>query len=144
MKSNNYKQNQNRVIFSENEIKFLSSNEGCRIATVSYDNTPHITPVSYIFEEGYFFFATDYSTRKYKNLKENPNVALVVDVYSSVNNKAVVVNGKVAIIEQGNDFQKLYNIFKTKFEWVRTDPWKEGQAPFIQVKPYKKISWGLD
>jgi nitroimidazol reductase NimA-like FMN-containing flavoprotein (pyridoxamine 5'-phosphate oxidase superfamily) len=144
MKSINRKQNEQKIKFSDNEIKFLLSNEGCRIATVSRDNTPHITPVSYIFEDGFFYFATDYNTRKYKNLKTNPNVALVVDIYSSVNNRAVIVQGKVTIIEQGKEFQKLYDNFNTRFEWVRIDPWNEGQAPFIRVNPYKKISWGLD
>jgi nitroimidazol reductase NimA-like FMN-containing flavoprotein (pyridoxamine 5'-phosphate oxidase superfamily) len=144
MKSINRKQNEQKIKFSDSEIKFLLSNEGCRIATVSRDNTPHITPVSYIFEDGFFYFATDYNTRKYKNLKTNPNVALVVDIYSSVNNRAVIVQGKVTIIEQGKEFQKLYDNFNTRFEWVRIDPWNEGQAPFIRVNPYKKISWGLD
>jgi nitroimidazol reductase NimA-like FMN-containing flavoprotein (pyridoxamine 5'-phosphate oxidase superfamily) len=144
MKSINRKQNEQKIKFSDNEIKFLLDNEGCRIATVSPDNTPHITPVSYIFEDGFFYFATDYNTRKYKNLKTNPNVALVVDIYSSVNNRAVIVQGKVTIIEQGKEFQKLYDNFNTRFEWVRIDPWNEGQAPFIRVNPYKKISWGLD
>lgn len=144
MKFDNHKQNEQKIKFSDNEIKFLLSNEGCRIATISPENTPHITPVSYIFEEGIFYFATDYNTRKYKNLKENPNVALVVDIYSSVNNRAIIVHGKVTIIEHGKKFQKLYNIFNTKFEWVKIDPWKEREAPFIQVTPYKKISWGLD
>jgi nitroimidazol reductase NimA-like FMN-containing flavoprotein (pyridoxamine 5'-phosphate oxidase superfamily) len=144
MKSINRKQNEQKIKFSDNEIKFLLANEGCRIATISPDNTPHITPVSYIFEDGFFYFATDYNTRKYKNLKTNPNVALVVDIYSSVNNRAVIVQGKVTIIEQGKEFQKLYDNFNTRFEWVRIDPWNEGQAPFIRVNPYKKISWGLD
>jgi nitroimidazol reductase NimA-like FMN-containing flavoprotein (pyridoxamine 5'-phosphate oxidase superfamily) len=144
MKSINRKENEQKIKFSDNEIKFLLGNEGCRIATVSPDNTPHITPVSYIFEDGFFYFATDYNTRKYKNLKTNPNVALVVDIYSSVINRAVIVQGKVTIIEQGKEFQKLYDNFNTRFEWVRIDPWNEGQAPFIRVNPYKKISWGLD
>ena len=124
-------------------MEFLSNNEGCRIATVSPDNTPHITPVSYIFQNEMLYFATDYDTKKYKNLKQNPNIALVVDIYS-LKNSAIIIQGKVDFIEQGIKFQKLYEIFDRKFEWVRADPWKESEAPFVQVEPYKKISWGLD
>jgi len=42
------------------------------------------------------------------------------------------------------EFKKLYQKFDKKFEWVRNDPWKEGEAPFIKVKPFSKISWGLE
>lgn len=132
-----------KIKFTVKEMEFLSNNEGCRIATVSPDNTPHITPVSYIFQNDMLYFATDYDTKKYKNLKQNPNIALVVDIYS-LKNSAIIIQGKVDFIEQGIKFQKLYEIFDRKFEWVRADPWKESEAPFVQVEPYKKISWGLD
>jgi uncharacterized protein len=133
-----------KIKFSAKEVDFLLKNEGCSVATVSPSNTPHIVPVSYIFEEGDFYFATDYNTRKYKNLKQNPNVALAIDVYSSINNRAIIIHGKANFIEHGRKFQKLYKTFHRKFEWVRIDPWKEEEAPFVKVKPYKKISWGLD
>lgn len=132
-----------KIKFTVKEMEFLSNNEGCRIATVSPDNTPHITPVSYIFQNDMLYFATDYDTKKYKNLKQNPNIALVVDIYS-LKNSAIIIQGKVDFIEQGIKFQKLYEIFDRKFEWVRADPWKEMEAPFVQVEPYKKVSWGLD
>src|SRR5919108_3322133 len=133
-----------RIKFTPEEVGFLLRNEGCRVATVTPKNTPHITPVSYIFEKGRLYFATDYHTRKYKNLRENPKIAIVVDVYSSVNNTAVIIHGKVSFIEYGEKFKKLYNIFYRKFEWVRNEPWKEREAAFVEIEPYKKISWGLE
>lgn len=132
------------VKFTKSEKKFLLENELCRVAT-SNNDMPHITPVTYIYENGSFFFATDYNTRKYKNLKVNKNIALAVDVYnSSVENKAVVIQGSVDIIERGEEFKKLYQKFDMKFEWVRIDPWEEGEAPFIKVKPLSKVSWGVE
>jgi len=86
----------NNIKFSDKEIQFLLNNEVCRVATVSPGNIPHVVPVSYIFTDNLFFFATDYNTRKYKNLKKNKNVALVIDIYDSTNNRAV------AIRERGN------------------------------------------
>lgn len=132
------------VNFSELEKKFLHDNEVCRIATVSPDNIPHVTPVCYIFLENSFYFATDYVTRKYKNLKQNKNVALVVDIYDSLNNKAVAIRGTAKFIERGPAFTRRYDIFYRKFDWVRQDPWNEGEAPFVEVTPTHKISWGLE
>ena len=134
----------NNIKFSDKEIKFLLNSEVCRVATVSPGNIPHVVPVSYIFTDNLFFFATDYNTRKYKNLKKNKNVALVIDIYDSTNNRAVAIQGTGEFIERGEDFKKMLYIFYRKFEWVRQEPWSEGEAPFVAVKPFRKISWGLE
>ena len=130
------------VNFSRAEKDFLSSNEACRIATC-HDGIPHVVPVSYVFEHGSFFIATDYETKKYYNIKHNNRVALVIDIYSSVGNSAVCMQGTAEIIEKGEEFTRLYKIFHDRFEWVRRDPWEEGEAPFLRVTPTNKVSWGL-
>jgi uncharacterized protein len=137
--------NKNKEVkFTKKEETFLLENEVCRVAS-SHNDIPHVTPVTYIYENSWFFIATDYDTKKYKNLETNKNIALVVDIYnSSVENKALVIQGTSDIIERGEEFKKLYKKFDKKFEWVRNDPWKEGEAPFIKIKPLSKISWGLE
>jgi nitroimidazol reductase NimA-like FMN-containing flavoprotein (pyridoxamine 5'-phosphate oxidase superfamily) len=131
-----------KVTFTKAEKEFLNSNEACRIATC-HDNIPHIVPVSYVFEDDVFVFATDYETKKYENISKNNRIALAVDVYSSVGNKAVCVQGTAELVERGSEFARLYKVFNERFEWVRSDPWKEGEAPFVKVTPISKVSWGL-
>lgn len=131
-----------KIVFSKVERDFLASNEACRVATC-HDDIPHVVPVSYVFEDNVFIFATDYETKKYKNISKNNRIALVVDVYSSVGNKAVCVQGIAELLEKGGEFARLYKIFHKRFEWVRRDPWKEGEAPFVRVTPTNKTSWGL-
>jgi nitroimidazol reductase NimA-like FMN-containing flavoprotein (pyridoxamine 5'-phosphate oxidase superfamily) len=132
-----------KVTFTDVEKDFLTYNEACRIATC-HDNIPHVVPVSYIFEDDVIIFATDYNTKKYKNIKRNNRIALVVDTYSSAGNKAVYIQGTADIIEAGQEFQRLYNSFNEHFDWVKRNPWKEGEAPFVKVTPTVKVSWGLD
>jgi uncharacterized protein len=133
----------NELRYTKNEEKFLLENEACRMAT-SHNDIPHISPVTYIYKDGFFFIATDYNTRKYKNIKANKKIALSVDIYdSSVENKAIIIQGDVDIIERGQEFKDLYQIFNARFEWVRRDPWKEGEAPFLKIKPFKKVTWGI-
>jgi len=125
------------------ETKFLLSNEVCRLAT-AYGDNPHVTPISYIFERGKLAFATDYGTKKYRNIVKNKKVAVVVDTYdSSTNNRAIVIEGNAEIIEYGPEFKRLYKKFYEKFEWVRNEPWKEGQAPFVKITPTHKVSWRI-
>lgn len=129
------------VSFSRNEIQFLRSNEICRVATCK-NNLPHVTPVSYIFNDGKFYFATDYNTVKYANLKKNNRISLVVDTVQN-NNIAIVTMGIAKFIHRGKKFENLYDLFHDRFEWVREDPWKQGEAPFVMVIPKSKVSWGI-
>jgi nitroimidazol reductase NimA-like FMN-containing flavoprotein (pyridoxamine 5'-phosphate oxidase superfamily) len=131
------------VSFTDLEIKFLQNNEVCRVATVSRDKIPHVVPVCYVFLDNLIFFATDYDTKKYRNLKNNKNAGLVVDDYRPPNNKALVITGTADIIERGGDFTRIYKIFYEKFEWVRQNPWEQGEAPFVAVRVLRKTSWGF-
>ena len=45
----------NELRFTQNEEKFLLENEACRMAT-SHNDIPHISPVTYIYKDGFFFY----------------------------------------------------------------------------------------
>ena len=134
----------NETRFTEAERIFLLKNEVCRIAT-SHDDIPHVVPVSYICYKDTITLVTDYGTRKYRNLKLNKNASVVVDIYDSIKgNKGIVIQGKAVLIERGKEYNRLYQLFNKRFEWVRKNPWKEGEAPFVKMKPFNKASWGLN
>lgn len=128
---------------STNEIKFLESLEEARLAT-SHQDIPHVKPVSFVLYQDFIFVATDYDTRTWKNIKENPKAAITIDVYKSGGHKAVCFQGKVEVIEKGEEFDNIYQIFYKKFKWVRDDPWKPGEAPFLKLIPQNKTSWGIN
>ena len=129
--------------FSQKEIGFLLDMEECRIAT-SHGDIPHVKPASYIYENEAILIATDYNTRMYKNLLENPKAAVSIDIYKNKDHKAVCLQGKVQIIENGDEFSRIYKKFHERFEWVQTQPWEENEAPFIKIIPFSKSSWGLE
>ena len=128
--------------FNGEETTFLESMEEARIAT-SHDDIPHVKPVSFVFHNDKIIIATDYDTRTFYNLKNNPNVGIVIDIYKTGGHKAISLQGTIEIIENGTEFLELYDIFYKKFEWVRRDPWKENEAPFLKIIPKHKKSWGL-
>lgn len=129
--------------FSQKETKFIIDNEICRIATAK-NNIPHVIPVCYSYNNGDIFFATDYTTQTFHNLKENNRISLIIDIYDKKEgNKGIYINGIATIIDSGKEFVNLLKIFYNKFEWVKKDPWSEKEAPFIQILPTKKISWGI-
>ncbi|MFB5613023.1 MAG: pyridoxamine 5'-phosphate oxidase family protein [Nitrosarchaeum sp.] len=130
------------IEFNKKEIEFLNSLEEARFAT-SHDDKPHVKPVSFVFDDNTIIIATDYGTRSFLNIKSNPNTSIVIDRYKSGGHKAVLVQGKAEIIENGIEFKRLYDIFNKKFEWVRKEQWKENEAPFLKIIPNNKTSWGI-
>src|SRR3989304_5540079 len=104
------------VKLADKEGRFLEQNKICRLATSSKNGELHIVPVSYIWHEETIYVVTDYGTRKLRNLRENPNAAILVD--TNATRKAVLVSGKVQLVE-------------------------EGEAPFVKIAPTFKTSWGL-
>ena len=131
------------VEFTKNEINFLQTLEEARLATC-HDDIPHVKPVSFIFHKDSIFVATDYDTRSYKNLKKNPKAGITIDVYKSGAHQAVCIQGNVTILEKGKEFEEIYQLFFRKFQWVRNDPWKEEEAPFLKITPANKVSWGIN
>jgi nitroimidazol reductase NimA-like FMN-containing flavoprotein (pyridoxamine 5'-phosphate oxidase superfamily) len=123
--------------FTQKEISYLFSLEEARLATC-HDNIPHVKPVSYIFYQDSILVATDYETRAFQNIKKNPRVGIVIDLYQPAEHKAICIQGSVAIIEKGDEFDEI------KFKWVRDDPWKEQEAPFLKIIPTNKTSWGIN
>ena len=128
--------------FNKKEVEFLELLEEARIDT-SHDGIPHVKPVSFVFWKNTILVATDYNTRTFTNIKSNPHTSIVIDIYKSGDHKAVCIQGKAKIVENGSEFKKFYDIFYEKIEWVRREPWKEDEAPFLMIIPNNKVSWGL-
>ncbi len=131
------------IEFNQKEIEFLELLEEARIAT-SHDNISHVKPVSFVFADNVILVATDYDTRTFTNIKSNPPTSIVIDIYKSGEHKAICIQGKTEIVENGIEFNKFYEIFYKKFEWVRKEPWKENEAAFLKIVPNNKVSWGLN
>ncbi len=117
--------------FSPVELEYLLSQRRlARIATADAGGQPHVTPVgmwSYNQDTGTVDVSgRDFaSTRKYRNVQDNPKAALVVDDIASVNPwrpRAVVVEGPAEAIP----------------------PTHDGSEALIRIAPERIISWGLE
>jgi|SRR5215208_2114975 len=133
-KHNNFN-NQKQAKLTESEVKFVTNNEACRIAT-TYNNVPHLVPISYIYENGFFYFASDYDTKKYRNLEKNNKAALVIDVYNSSvnNNRAVIVQGITELIKSGNEFKRLYKIFEKEIRMGKKRSMERRRSSICKIK----------
>lgn len=126
-------------VLTSKQLGFLKAHEVCRLATASRDAKPHVVPVIYALDGEDVVVAIDYKTKKLKNLRENKQVALVVDDYRP--NHAVMVEGECEVLERGKEYLRLLQILFDRFEYYRKNPWREGESPILRIKPKKAASW---
>jgi PPOX class probable F420-dependent enzyme len=121
------------------QLSFLKTHELCRMATASKDGRPHVVPVVYAVDGEDIIIAVDYHTKKLKNLRENPKVALVVDEYRP--NGGLMVEGDCEIFERGKEYLRLLQVLFDRFTFYRREPWGEGESPILKVRPTKAVMW---
>jgi PPOX class probable F420-dependent enzyme len=127
------------AVLTSKELNFLNAHEVCRLATASKDAKPHVVPVIYALDGEDIVVAIDYGTKKLGNLRQNKQVALVVDDYHP--NHAVMVEGDCEILERGKEYLRLLYVLFDRFETYRKHPWKEGESPILKIKPAKAVAW---
>lgn len=85
-------------------IDVLTTSHFSYLCTTDQKNQPHITPMFYVFDEktNDIFITASSNSKKMKNIKFNPKIALTIDHRDEVNpfnNHGVMVQGK-AIVEK--------------------------------------------
>ncbi len=130
------------VVLKPKALKFLKSHQLCRLATASKDGKPHVVPVIYALDGEDVVIAVDYGTKKLKNLRENSNVAVVVDEYVPDHDmRGLMIEGECEVLERGKEYLRLLKVLFDRFEYYRNNPWGEGESPILKIKPTKVVLW---
>ena len=126
------------------QLKYLSGAPVIRVATVSKDNRPQVTPVCHVVLRGKVYWCSDFDSAKLKNLEHHQWIALVADEYKADwrNMGGVEARGKAKIIRRGSLFRdvrdqlyKKYPVYKSKA------PFDENEAAIIEVTPDRLFNW---
>jgi nitroimidazol reductase NimA-like FMN-containing flavoprotein (pyridoxamine 5'-phosphate oxidase superfamily) len=136
-----------RDAFSRSEIDFLNRNKVGRLATVSYDCRPFVTPVTFALSKNgdEIYIPTEPRNQKVRNIRANSNVAFVVDEFPDFwKNSAVVVRGSASLLdssEKKRQYMLSVNLLKAKYNEFKT-----ALAPtdvIIAIEPKSITSWGI-
>lgn len=114
-----------------------------RVSTISPKGWSQTTPVLHVFDGTYLFFATDYETKKCRNLKLNNRISVAVDRYER-EPQGIAIQGTVELLEEGAEFKYAYDLLVKRHEYYKANPFKEREAPIIKVVPLRKAIWGVD
>jgi pyridoxamine 5'-phosphate oxidase family protein len=118
-------------VFSQQELDYLAGRRLGRLATIGSDGLPHVVPLGWSYNPALDTIdvgGRDFArTKKFRNVKANPKVALVIDdVLPPWRPRSVMVRGEAEALEDatGADGERL--------------------GPIIRIHPSQVLSWGLD
>ena len=118
-------------VFSKIELDYLADRRLGRLATIGADGLPHVVPLGWSYNPALDTIdvgGRDLArTRKFRNVRANPKVALVIDdVLPPWRPRCVMVRGEAEALEEA------------------TSADGERLGPIIRIHPTQVISWGLD
>jgi pyridoxamine 5'-phosphate oxidase family protein len=122
-------------IFTPAEIEYIKSQALCRIATVDAAGKPHVTPVGFRYnaETDTFDIGGGYGfakRKKWRDVLQNPRVALVIDDIASFNPwkvRGIEIRGIAETRSSGG--QEIF---------PGSDP------EMFHIIPKRIVSWGID
>jgi pyridoxine/pyridoxamine 5'-phosphate oxidase len=102
--------------------------------TVRPDGSPHTMVVWGLWLDGAFYFSTGSTSRKARNLKENPSCVVCTERA----HEAVVVEGRAKIVRDAALLRGFFRRYEKKYEWDMSE--MQGE-PVFSVEP--RVAFGL-
>lgn len=133
-----------RAGLTSDERHFLESGRVGRLATVSANGTPQVTPVCYALLNNCVYSRVEKDTHKLKNIRKNPRVAMLVDDYNENWSliRALVLWGKASFLESGEEYRMAKDALLRKYTQYETSyPIIESQIPILRIDIERKTSW---
>jgi nitroimidazol reductase NimA-like FMN-containing flavoprotein (pyridoxamine 5'-phosphate oxidase superfamily) len=118
----------------------------CTLATASASGAPHIVGVTYQYLDGYLYFATGADTKKVRNIRANPRVAVHIPVrqYPGGPPWSIQFQGAATVLDRDSEeISRLLEAGKLK-KITRFGVLKEPDLCFLKIEPARKVhTYGL-
>ena len=117
------------------------------LATVAESGQPHVIPICFVFDGEHFFSPIDekpkhtIKLKRLKNIRENPQVALVIDRYDEDWRKLayVLIFGQARILQSGEKHRRAVKLLRRKYPQYR--PMAIDARPMIVITPKRIAHW---
>ena len=126
-----------RKVYSQNPltasevIELANSRILTMAATVRPDGRPHLSPTDLVAVDGVFYLGVDEATARYRNLKANPAVTIML---ADGSKRQAILEGNAKFLDMtSGTAKKILEAQKKKYGWV-TDVLAEFQ-------PLKAFTW---
>ena len=136
----------------QSTLEFIRSHRVARLATASVEGQPVVIPICYVFDGELLYTPIDEkpksvdagSLKRVRNIRANPNVALVVDDYSEDWSQLVyvLISGTAEIISVAGDASehtRAVELLREKYPQYRS--MKLDERPIIKITPARIKRW---
>lgn len=134
------------IIFSPIELEYLKLQQIGRIATVSEDPYPFVTPVAFASDKERVYLNIGNSSKKARNIKTNPRVQFVIDDVPTFEDfRGVLITGDAELISDGKFHEIGKQLLYSKYpKYEEQYPIKEGgwSKYILVITPSKIQNWG--
>ena len=125
-------------------LEFLAENHLATLSTLGRHDRIHAVPVGFTFENGIVRVIGSRGSQKFLNARRNPNVSLLLQSGSSMQDiKGLMIQGHATVYTEPDDVLRLMRA-AAKWRGVPEDQWPSEPRPgtaYLGVKPLRMISW---
>jgi PPOX class probable F420-dependent enzyme len=122
-----------------------------RLATLDAERGPHAVPICFACDGSVFYSAMDHKPKRVapsqltrlKNIKETPQVALLVDQYDEDWTRLwyVLVRGEAELVSAPAEHQRAIQTLRAKYPQYDADMLAD-DAPVLRITPVRITAWG--
>jgi PPOX class probable F420-dependent enzyme len=126
---------------------FLGEQKVSRLATVDRRGQPHVVPVWHILLDGDIYIETSPTSKKARNLKASPKVALVIDAGDRFDTyKGVMIQGTVQVVKDKRMLARFLDAMAQRYFGTSEHPGYKyltsGSDPLLmKIVPKKVVTW---
>ena len=129
--------------------RLIRSARVAHLATADKSGQPHVIPICFVYDGKSFYSPIDEKPKRtvpsklkrLKNIRDNPNIALVIDHYDEDWRKLgyILVFGQARILQSGEKHRSAVKLLRRKYRQYRAMVIDE--RPMIVITAKRIVSW---
>jgi PPOX class probable F420-dependent enzyme len=117
-----------------------------RVGTTDERGRVHLVPVTFVVRDGTWYSPSDAGPRPVKrlrNLKQDPRVTVLIDVYDEDWSKVwwVRLRGRGRVVEDSCEREEARRLLRGKYPQFEDTPSDEGEGPVMAVDVEEWVGW---
>jgi len=136
---------------SPHALQLIRSARIAHLATADRFGQPHVVPICFAFDGKYFYSPIDEkpkraaptNLKRLRNIRENPQVSLVIDHYNEDWSKLcyVLITGTARILQRGESHRRAVTLLRKKYSQYRR--MQIDTRPIIVITPKRITFWAV-
>ena len=136
---------------SPHALQLIRSARIAHLATADRFGQPHVVPICFAFDGKSFYSPIDEkpkraaptNLKRLRNIRENPQVSLVIDHYNEDWSKLcyVLITGTARILQRGESHRRAVTLLRKKYSQYRR--MQIDTRPIIVITPKRITFWAV-